>query len=251
MSALTLVPNRNNLAPFHHGWPEHLRPRSLASPSTHWEILFMNANKDVTPPAPLSETLTKEKTLPLSKEIATASSNNDPKTDREQMTQVVNEPPPIKVVDRLAAECPPAVSKEKLYEENAKVTAIFWEWRHKVLTHFFGVSGALIAGTGWLYHASQNLRLWHCFPLFLAAIYSLISYKIDKRHTQILRASYRIAEGIELEARVEGSIFTFINGIHYDGGSLTQILHRLYRMSGVLFVVAGILVIIVSRIRPS
>ena len=139
------------------------------------------------------------------------------------------------------------VSVVKLYEENAKVTAIFWEWRHKVLTHFFGVNGALIAGTGWLYNASQNLRSWHCFPLFLAAIYSFISYKIDKRHTQILRKSYRIAADIELEARTEGSIFTFINDIHYDGGSLTQILHKLYRMSGLLFLVAAVFVIIVSR----
>lgn len=146
---------------------------------------------------------------------------------------------------------PHAVSVVKLYEENAKVTAIFWEWRHKVLTHFFGVSGALIAGTGWLYNASQHLRWWHCIPLFLAAIYSFISYKIDKRHTQILRKSYCIAADIELEARTKGSIFTYINEIHYDGGSLTQTLHRLYRASGFLFVVAAVFVIIGSQIRAT
>jgi hypothetical protein len=159
-----------------------------------------------------------------------------------EQTQVMNIPAPIRVVDRLAVEIPHAISEEKLYEENAKVTAIFWEWRHKVLTHFFGVSGAFIAGTGWLYHASQSLRWWHCFPLLLAANYSFMSYKIDKRHTQILRESYSIAAGIEPEARTKGSIFTYINGIPYDGGSLTQILHRLYRASGLLFVVAAVLV---------
>jgi len=61
-----------------------------------------------------------------------------------------------------------------------------------------------------------------------------------------LRKSYRIASDIEVEARTEGSIFKFINDIHYDGGSLTQILHRLYLMSGLLFLVAAVLVIIVS-----
>jgi hypothetical protein len=192
----------------------------------------MNASKNVTPPEPLSETLTK-----------------DTKIVGIQTTQVVNELAPIKV-DRHAQESKHAVSEEKLYEENAKVTAIFWEWRHKVLTHFFGVNGALIAGTGWLYYASsQKLHSWHCLPLLLAAVYSFISYKIDNRHTQILRRSYRIAAGIELEARTEGSIFTFITKIHNDGGSLTQLLHRLYRISGWLFIAAAVIVIIMSWIR--
>jgi len=175
----------------------------------------------------------------------------DTKTVAELKTPEVKEPAPIQVIDRLAVERPHAVSEEKLYEENAKVTAIFWEWRHKVLTHFFGVNGALIAGTGWLYHASQWLRWWHCFPLLLAAIYSFISYKIDRRHTRILRKSYSIAAGIELEARTKGSIFAFINELHYDDGSLTQILHRLYLTSGLLFIAAAVLVIIVSQIRPA
>ena len=158
------------------------------------------------------------------------------------------EPAPVRVVDRLTKN-PSAISEEKLYDENAKVTAIFWEWRHKVLTHFFGVSGALIAGTGWLYNASTNLRWWHCFPLLLAAIYSIVSYRIDRRHTKILRESYSIAAGIEFEARTTGSIFAHIQQIHYDGGSLTQILHHIYRISAVLFVLAAVVVIIVSWIR--
>jgi len=173
----------------------------------------------------------------------------DTKTVDEQKTQMVKQAGAIQLVDRLAVESPHAISEAKLYEENAKVTAIFWEWRHKVLTHFFGVCGALIAGTGWLYHASRSLRWWHSSLLLFAAIYSFISYKIDKRHTQILRKSYSIAAGIELEARTKGSIFAYINEIHYDGGSLTQTLHRLYRTSGLLFALAAVLVIIVSQIR--
>jgi len=189
----------------------------------------MNTNQNVSPPEPLSETSTR-----------------DTETVGEHTTPVVNEPAPIQVVDPVAVEGDHAVSEKILYEENAKVTAIFWEWRHKVLTHFFGVNGALIAATGWLYHASQNLRRWHCIPLLLAAMYSFISYKIDSRHTLILRRAYCIAADIELGVRTEGSIFAYINKIHYDGGSLTQILHRLYRVSALLFVLAAVIVIIVS-----
>src|SRR5690348_15149431 len=115
-----------------------------------------------------------------------------------QIMRILETEASIQIVDRIA-DGSNVISEEKLYEENAKVTAIFWEWRHKVLTHFFGVSGALIAVTGWLYYASGDLRPWHCVPLLLAAAYSLISHDIDARHTLILRRSYAIAAGIELQ----------------------------------------------------
>src|SRR5215213_7024900 len=38
-----------------------------------------------------------------------------------------------------------------LYQENAKVAAIFWEWRHKVMTNFFTAIVALFALSGWFY----------------------------------------------------------------------------------------------------
>jgi heme A synthase len=174
--------------------------------------------------------------------------SNDRKTVEEQKINV-EEAAPSPSVDRVAVEKTDAISEQKLYEENAKVTAIFWEWRHKVLTHFFGVNGALLAVTGWLYNTSGDLRWWHCVPLLVAAAYSFISYKIDKRHTKILRSCYGIAAGIELRARKDGGIFKFINDLHYTKGSLTQTLHRIYRTSAWLFVVASLLVIAISRWR--
>jgi hypothetical protein len=39
------------------------------------------------------------------------------------------------------------LSDVKIYEETAKVAAIFWEWRHKTMTRFFAVVGGIIAGT--------------------------------------------------------------------------------------------------------
>ena len=85
--------------------------------------------------------------------------NKKRETIEEQIMRVVKARAPSQIVDRVKEHGSDAISEEKLYEENAKVTAIFWEWRHKVLTHFFGVSGALLAVTGWLYSASGDLRL--------------------------------------------------------------------------------------------
>jgi hypothetical protein len=38
-----------------------------------------------------------------------------------------------------------------LYQENAKVAAIFWEWRFKLMASFFAVIAALFALAGWFY----------------------------------------------------------------------------------------------------
>ena len=91
-------------------------------------------------------------------------------TIEEEITRVVKARAQSQTVDRVAENGWDPISEVKLYEETAKVTAVFWEWRHKVLTHFFGVSGALLAVTGWLYSASGGLRPWQCVPMLMAAI---------------------------------------------------------------------------------
>jgi hypothetical protein len=70
---------------------------------------------------------------------------------------------------------------------------------------------------------------WYCIPLLVGAIYSYISYRLDKRHTLIFLECYRIAAEIERKVREEGAIYNFIQKLHYEErGSLTQILHTLY-----------------------
>jgi hypothetical protein len=39
---------------------------------------------------------------------------------------------------------------QALYEENAKVASVFWEWRHKLLTFFFTATSALGLASAWI-----------------------------------------------------------------------------------------------------
>ncbi len=135
------------------------------------------------------------------------------------------------------------LTPKEIYDQNAKVTAIFWEWRHKIMTHFFGAIGAIIAVSGWLYvQHDKQITIWHCFPLLIGGIYSYVSFLLDSRHTKILRKCYSIGAEIERCSQNERAIFTFIKHLHYTAGSLTQILHTVYRTSAFLLLGLSILV---------
>jgi len=45
---------------------------------------------------------------------------------------------------------------ELLYVENAKVVALFLEWRDKVMNRSFAVTGAVFVAAGWLYQEPQT-----------------------------------------------------------------------------------------------
>jgi hypothetical protein len=120
-----------------------------------------------------------------------------------------------------------------LYQENAKVAAIFWEWRHKVMTAFFAVIAALFALAGWFYQQSE-LRTLLFAPLALGAIFCLASFALDFRNAAILRECYRIGEEIEIQLRDEGAIFKSIRATHYSGATYTIILRAVYAAVGIL-----------------
>lgn len=84
-----------------------------------------------------------------------------------------------------------------LYQENAKVAAIFWEWRNKVITYFAVSIAALAALAGWLYQ--QQLGRSISFPLFMGAILSIVLTYLDERNAEILKATYKCGKDIEIE----------------------------------------------------
>ena len=131
------------------------------------------------------------------------------------------------------------ISDETLYQETAKIAAIFWEWRHKTMTRFFAGVGGVIGIMVWLYeNGGRLIRWWHAIPLGIGALYSVICYYLDKRHTTIFVECYDIASKLELKSRDHG-IYTFIKRLHQKRGSLTQILHFIYLgCAGVLFVLS-------------
>src|SRR5437016_2050202 len=87
-----------------------------------------------------------------------------------------------------------------LYQENAKVAAIFWEWRHKVMTQFLTGIGAIFVVAGWLYQQPKLARFLSV-PFFLGVVLSTVSLILDWRNGEILRKCYNIGKEIELELR--------------------------------------------------
>jgi hypothetical protein len=101
-----------------------------------------------------------------------------------------------------------------LYQENAKVAAIFWEWRNKVITYFAVSITALATLAGWLYQ--QKLGRPISFPLFIGAILSIILTYLDERNAEILKATYKCGRDIEaglLKTKDEDSLIKTGNTI--------------------------------------
>ena len=61
-------------------------------------------------------------------------------------------------------QTPDRASLALVYGENAKIAATFWEWRHKVMTHFFTAFAAIVVLAGWFY---KELKPWLAVPLAL------------------------------------------------------------------------------------
>jgi hypothetical protein len=145
--------------------------------------------------------------------------------------------------DSTASE-PSHISDETLYQENAKVAAIFWKWRDKTMNRFRAGFGGVTTVFLWFYEHGYTVRRWHAIPLFIGAAYSFVSYLLDIRHTKIFVECYRIGSDLEVRSRHGAAIYTFIKDLHPTRGSLTQILHLLYLSCGFLFLLLSIVVLL-------
>ncbi|PYS30032.1 MAG: hypothetical protein DMF75_16470 [Acidobacteria bacterium] len=85
-----------------------------------------------------------------------------------------------------------------IYKENAKIVAIFWEWRHKELTIFFAGMAGLFALSSWLYQ-NQRPELHGLFgaPFIIGVAFCIVSLLLDIRNARILKDCYRIGQEIE------------------------------------------------------
>lgn len=166
---------------------------------------------------------------------------------------IIEQGPPTSVPEQATNKSTIHISEERIYEETAKVAAIFWEWRHKIMTHFFAGIPALLALTYWFYQqAESSIRIWLCAPLLLGATFSYISFLLDKRNARILRACYSICTDIEVKSgQSNGAIFKFIEDTHYEGLTYTKILQRIYLIAALLQAGLLVVVIIYSLYRPS
>jgi hypothetical protein len=82
-----------------------------------------------------------------------------------------------------------------IYTENAKVAAIFWEWRHKTLTLFFtGMAGVAVAAA-WTLHNHPGRLV--AVPLGVGAGLAVVAFGLNRRSHYILGECYRIGGAIE------------------------------------------------------
>jgi hypothetical protein len=133
-----------------------------------------------------------------------------------------------------------------LYQEVVKVASVFWEGRYKVMTFFFtGVAG-LFTLSGWVYRQPE-LRRWLPLPLLLGAILSFISFFLDLRNADILRACYSFGKEIEIELIKRGGVFKAIGKARHM--TYTFVLRSDYIGAGLLLPLLFVVVIQVSALR--
>jgi cytochrome bd-type quinol oxidase subunit 1 len=132
-----------------------------------------------------------------------------------------------------------------LYQENAKVTAIFWEWRHKVMTHFLTGIGAIFVVAGWLYQ-QPKLGRFLSVPFLFGVVISTVSLILDWRNGEILRKCYSVGKEIELELRKEkGAIFEMFAD-YGKRNTYTKTLRATYISVGIIFLLLSILTLVFS-----
>jgi hypothetical protein len=117
-----------------------------------------------------------------------------------------------------------------LYEENAKVAAVFWDWRHKVMTFGFAVMSGLVVVTGWLvkHHLSRSLV---ALPLGIGALLAFGAAALDLRVGQILRMTF--TTGSQLEAHIGHA--GFFRSMQPSRPIMSKVLPVIYGAVGLAF----------------
>jgi hypothetical protein len=126
-----------------------------------------------------------------------------------------------------------------LYTENAKVAATFWEWRHKVMERFFTALAGIVVGGWWIYHEGK-IRGLLFLPLLFGAMYSAISYLMDRVNRKILLGCYETGKDIEQKLGVGPGAYTRILD-KYGTVNYTVFLRILYLCTAGVLLLASVL----------
>ena len=85
--------------------------------------------------------------------------------------------------------------RRHLYSETVKVTSVFLDWRHKVMSFTLTVIAASVAIGGWMYQ--QDLREAMAVPALLAGLMAFAATVFDARNQDILYKTYRVGSALE------------------------------------------------------
>jgi hypothetical protein len=84
------------------------------------------------------------------------------------------------------------------YEENGRVTAVFWEWRHKVIMLCALTLAGVLGIASWLYE--RNLGDWVAVPFGFGSVIFYLCALFDHRIAQVLTRGYDIGDALEQKA---------------------------------------------------
>jgi len=157
-------------------------------------------------------------------------------------------PPSLAVVkDRVPADLDRKPA-EVLYAQAARVAEVFWEWRHKVITHFVATIGGSVVASGW-FLKEEHLRRWTFVPLLFGAGFSVVCHLLDRRNDRILRACYDVARDLERDAFGQAGIFAKIRGLREDslGWSYFAILRVTYLSTALFLLVSALTLAILMQ----
>jgi hypothetical protein len=105
---------------------------------------------------------------------------------------LANQPAVVNHPDHLSA-------LQLVYQENAKVAAAFWEWRHKIILLCAVTVSVILGIASWMYtHQLGGVAL--SVPFAVGAVIAGMCRVFDRRNGQILDACFRV--GADLERRI-------------------------------------------------
>ncbi len=112
-----------------------------------------------------------------------------------------------------------------LYVENAKMTHVFFEWRHKVLTRFFvGVSACLV-GARWIF-LQPELKAITFIPLLLAAVVAAAAALMDRVNQRILNHCYQTGRDLEVRLADATGVFGNLSRDYFEAGTRKTVSYR-------------------------
>lgn len=81
------------------------------------------------------------------------------------------------------------MNEQTLYEENGRIAAVFWEWRHKVILLSVSTLAGVLAISSWMYERELRGLLW--VPFTLGSFIFLLCWRLERRIATVLIGSYR------------------------------------------------------------
>jgi hypothetical protein len=140
-----------------------------------------------------------------------------------------------------------------LYEENGRVAATFWEWRHKVILLFGAMLTTMLVIVSWMYE--RRLGAVIAIPFALGSLVALACRVFDHRNEEIIHQCFRTASAIEeklkLNTGIPAGVYSRIIGTRSQGRTYSKTLRIGYTATAGALALCATAVVILGVVDPS